>query len=252
VVIAALEGLAGAGSTEDTEAIVLVLEREDPAVLSAAVRALGRVGDARGIPALARLRERVSRSSLRADIEEADTAIRARLELRGEEPPAPSTGAIRVQAAAADAARASLRDPAGIRFRAWKDFWIGRLWLFFGALDRAIARFEAAAARRPTWVGPLTTIGLAYARRDRFALALAAFRRAIEIDRERVESNPTVARMLAQCFLRRADEVAGDGRLEIARGLLEEALALDLRLAPTSLRFEMGRRHDAMRLRSSV
>lgn len=248
----ALEGLAGAGSTEDTEAIVLVLDRDEPAVLAAAVRALGRIGDARAIPALARLRTRVTRSSLRAEIEEADAAIRARLELRGEEPPAPSTAVVRLHDATADAARAALRDPAGVRFRAWKDFVIGSVWLTLGAFERAVARFEAAAARRPTWVRPLTAMALAYARRDRFAQALAAFRRAIEVDRERVEASPTVVRAAAHCFLRRAEEVARDGRTEIARGLLEEALSLDLRLAPTSLRFEMGRRHDAMRLRSSA
>jgi hypothetical protein len=34
----------------------------------------------------------------------------------------------------------------------------------------------------------------------------------------------------------------------IARGLLDEVMSLDLRHAPSSLRFEIGRRHEALRV----
>jgi hypothetical protein len=57
-----------------------------------------------------------------------------------------------------------------------------------------------------------------------------------------------VIRFVAHCFLRRSEQVEHDGRLAIARGLLDEVMSLDLRRAPSSLRFEIGRRHEALRL----
>jgi hypothetical protein len=63
-----------------------------------------------------------------------------------------------------------------------------------------------------------------------------------------VERNPLVIRAVARCFLRRSEQVQRDGRIAIARGLLDEVMALDLRRAPSSLRFEIGRRYEALRL----
>jgi hypothetical protein len=53
--------------------------------------------------------------------------------------------------------------------------------------------------------------------------------------------------LLAQSFLQRAEVVAGAGRADVARGLLEEALALDLRRAPSNLRYALSHRLDALR-----
>ena len=42
-------------------------------------------------------------------------------------------------------------------------------------------------------------------------------------------------------------DVDRNGRVDIARGLVEEALALDLRRVPTELRFELSRRQQQLR-----
>lgn len=57
----------------------------------------------------------------------------------------------------------------------------------------------------------------------------------------RVESNPMIMRGLSRCFLRRAEELVADGKHEIARGLVDEALGLDLMRAPSMIRFELQR-----------
>ena len=59
-------------------------------------------------------------------------------------------------------------------------------------------------------------------------------------------------RALARVFLRRAEEVEKSGRVDIARGLIEEMLALDLRRVPSELRFELTRRQEHLRQRSAA
>ncbi len=245
VVRNALEALEAVGGTEDTEAVVRKMEKADPVLAIQAVRTLARLADGRALAALREMRDRTSVSALWAELEDAEAAIRARTELRGEE--------IEAEAAIKPGGGAKLAErkaPAMARLGSLKDFAIGHLWLMVGALGRAVGRFEGAAERRPGWATPLIAIALAYARKSRWAPALAAFRRAIEVDRARVERQPVVIRSVARCFLRRAEEMERDGRHEIARGLLEEALALDLRRAPSALRFEVSRRHEAMRARA--
>ena len=117
-----------------------------------------------------------------------------------------------------------------------------------GAKNRAFARFEEAALSRPDWAVPLLVAGMIHATRDEYGQALALFRRALDAERARVERNPLVIRAVARCFLRRSEQVQRDGRIAIARGLLDEVMALDLRRAPSSLRFEIGRRYEALRL----
>ncbi|MBC7173423.1 MAG: hypothetical protein H5U40_13370 [Polyangiaceae bacterium] len=92
---------------------------------------------------------------------------------------------------------------------------------------------------------------MAWSRRGQHAAALGAFRRALSADRVRLERNPIIVRALARAFLRRAEEVERDGRTDIARGLLGEALAFDLRRAPSTLRFELKRQHELLRPGSS-
>jgi len=139
-----------------------------------------------------------------------------------------------------------------VRFSSWFDFVMGHLWLGLGAWRRAISRFERAAARRPGWAAPLAALALHHARKERPPQALAAFRRALEADRPWVEGNIYAMRALARVFLRRAEEVEKSGRVDIARGLIEEMLALDLRRVPSELRFELTRRQEHLRQRSAA
>jgi tetratricopeptide (TPR) repeat protein len=99
---------------------------------------------------------------------------------------------------------------------------------------------------RPDWVAPVLVLAVFAARRSELAQALPAFRRALGIDRTAIERSTTAARLMAETFLRRAEAMARDGRDEIARGLLEEALAFDLRRAPSALRFALEQRQQAL------
>jgi HEAT repeat protein len=242
-----LEALETLGRPEDVERIAAILGREEVRSVASAIRALGCVGDARALLALEALRGEPRRAALRVDVDSAITAVRARMELRGEEAPRADVSRDAAHAASAAARSAASSDPAVVRIRASWDVLVGRLLLVFGASVRAIARFEAAAARRPGWAVPLLALGTTYARGGEIAQAIGAFRRAIGADREAVERRPVAVRALARCFLTRADELERAGRTDIARGLLTELGALDLRLAESALRFEVGRRHEALR-----
>lgn len=129
----------------------------------------------------------------------------------------------------------------------WRDYFMARLWLLLGRVTWAIARFESAAARRDDWAAPLIGIGMTFARTEQYALALPAFRRAVEVDRQRIERNPILVRAMAKAFLHRAEQVEREGRDDIARGLVGEVLTLDLRRAPGTVRFELKRKHDVLR-----
>lgn len=248
VLVAALEAMATLGGPEDGDKVAALTDHDDPRVVSEAIRTLARIGDGRVLAQLSRLRDRTMVSAMWAEIEDAELAIRARMELRGEEHDISQRTALE---RASRVALAQKSDPALVKMASWKDWAIGQLWLFFGAVERAVGRFEAAAARREGWALPLVAIALAYARRGKHAQALPAFRRAIEADRERVEANPMVVRAMARSFLRRAEEVERDGRVDIARGLLDEVLSIDLRRAGSALRFELERRRDPLRHRGA-
>ncbi len=247
---AALEAMATLGQPEDAERLSLFLDHDDVVITSRAVRALGRSGDARALLLLAKARPAArTDGALRVELEDAEAAIVARLELRGEDVPE------RSEVLAATALTTGARSPNEerehaplpswwLRLRAWLDWVTARLWIALGMRGRALHRLERAAARRPGWAPPLVTLGASFDAAQS-AQALAALRRALEADRGWVERH--AARLLAQVFLRRAEETARDGRGDIARGLLEEALRLDLRRAPGSLRFEMQRRLGALR-----
>jgi tetratricopeptide (TPR) repeat protein len=242
----AVEALETLGTVEDGEEVARLLEQQDDLpLLSQAVRTLARIGDARALPPLGELRQRTQVSALRAEIEDAEAAVRARMELRGED-----AGEEYAIARADEASRkkelARRQDPALVRLKSWKDYLIGQMYLAVGMIRRAVGRFEGAAARRSGWAQPLVAIGLAWARAGKHAQALAAFRRAMEADREWVEGHPVAAGALARSFLRRAEQMERDGRTDIAQGLLAEVLAADLRRAPSAVRFEIERRHEGL------
>jgi tetratricopeptide (TPR) repeat protein len=149
------------------------------------------------------------------------------------------------------AALVKRKDPAAVRLRAQYCHVLGKLWLSLGAFSRALRRLETAAALQPDWVAPVLLEAMAYARRNQSAQALASFRRALGIDRAAVEDNSAATRMLAQAFLRRAEAMERDGRDDIAQGLLEEALAIDLRRAPSDLRFAIEQRLHALKIKAA-
>jgi tetratricopeptide (TPR) repeat protein len=246
--VPALEALAELGGSDDVQPILELLEHENPAVARASVAALGRVADGRALAPLAELRGRVQRSALRADIEEAESAIAARTELLGEDPPSKQASS-----AALDTrrmlARVRTRDPAIVRARARLYNGFAYIWLLFGAVQRAVARFEAAAALRPGWLAPVLALALLYARLQQNASALSAFRRALDIDRAELEADSGAVTALATTFLRRAEAMEREGRLDIARGLIEEALSYDLRRARPEVRLGLTERREAHRMR---
>lgn len=206
-----------------------------------AVRTLGRIGDGRALAALGQLYGRTRSAGLRADIEEGEAAIRARIELRGE-----AVGDGVALPGPADEPNSSLDAPFHHWLRGLFDYVLGHLLLVLGAVHSGVERLERAAQRRPRWSTPWVTIAMAWARRGRHAEALGAFRRALSVGRGRLERNPIVVRALARAFLRRAEEIEREGRVDIARGLLAEALAFDLRRAPSALRFELKRQHELL------
>lgn len=246
VLLAAAAAMESLATGEDTERLVPLLQRSDPVLLGHVVRAIGRAGGPRGLSVLAELRSSIVTSGLWGDVEDAEAAIRALMELRGEEPP--EGGALTV--ASRTAIEEGRRDPAGVRIWSWLDFVLGHVWLALGAARRAVACFERSAGRRAGWAAPLAAIALHHTRKRRTAQALATFRRALEADRRWVERQVYVVRPLARIFLQRAEEVERGGRVDIARGLIEEVLALDLRHVPSELRFELSRRQEQLRTRS--
>ncbi|HKP56991.1 MAG TPA: hypothetical protein VJV78_09735 [Polyangiales bacterium] len=246
----ALELLAELGGSEDIQRVTELLDHPEETAARAAIRALGRIGDGRALAPLAALRARAQSSALRAQIEDAELSIHARVELLGEE--APSQQATH---AAWDTnkmvARVRARDPATVRVRARLYHFFAYLWLLCGAQLRAIARFEAAAALRPEWIAPVLALALLYARSGQIPQALAAFRRAVDIDRYELEADGHAITALAQTFLRRAEAMEREGRLDIARSLVEEVLSYDLRKAVAEVRFALQERLELQIARES-
>ena len=248
LMLPAVEALAELGGSDDLQGLVDLLEHDNPQVVRAAVVALGRTAHARALVPLSELRSRVSRSALRADIEEAESAVIARTELLGEDP-----RSINAASLAWDTrrmvARVRTRDPAWVRARARLYHGAAYVWLVLGAVRRAAARFEAAAVLRPGWMPPVLALAMLHARSQDVAQALAAFRRALDIDRAMVEVDAHAVTALAKAFLRRAEAMEREGRLDIARGLIEEALSYDLRRARAEIRLALTERRDAHRMR---
>ena len=246
----ALAVLAEVGGTDDVPAVADLLEHEQPNVVRAAVVALGRIGDGRALAPLAELRARVQASALLGDIEEAEDAIHARADLLGEEPAAPRAVAMTFDTRRM-VARARTRDPAWLRVRARFYRGLAYVCLLFAANRRAASLLEAAAALRPGWLAPVVELALLHARLRDVALALATFRRALDIDRAALEADAHAITVLAMTFLRRTEAVEREGRLDIARGLVEEALAYDLRKASPQARLALSERREAHRVREA-
>jgi tetratricopeptide (TPR) repeat protein len=243
LLLQALEAMESLGSAEHTHLVTKFFDHPDVVIATQAVRTAGRIGDGRVLAELTEKHNGTPVPALRAAIEDALSAVAARMELRGEE----ATSIDWSEVGNKPAPRRNGGDSIPTIVLSWRDYVVGQIWLWLGRLSWAIARFESAAARRSAWVVPLIGIGMAFAKREQYALALPAFRRAIEIDRPRIERNPILVRAMAKAFLHRAEQVEREGRCDVARGLVGEALALDLRRAPGTVRFELKRKHETFR-----
>jgi HEAT repeat protein len=240
---AAAEGLVELATMDDVDRLLRLVSHEDRSLVRQVVRTLGRIGDGRAYAPLLRRRDAAT-PDLVAEIDVAVRSIAAQMELRGEGKPSEPTSASSTARRSAVASDVSGR---GARLRAWLELTIGRLWLWLGAIDRALAAFESAAGRRPGWGAPHAAIAMAQVRRGRAASALAAFRRALSSDRDYIEAHARIVREMARAFLRRAEEMERAGRRDIALGLLEELLAIDLRRVDEPVRFEIVRRTERLR-----
>lgn len=236
-----LEVLAELGASEDVQRVAELLDHADPKVVHAAITTLGRIGDGRAVVPLSALRARAQSSAVLATIEDAARAIHARAELLGEETPSTQATSV-VSDTNKMVARARARAPTLVRVRARLYHLFAYVWLMFGAPLRAIARFEAASALRPGWSAPLLALALLYSRRGQVPQALAAFRRAVDVDRDQIEGDGRAITTLAQTFLRRAEAMEQEGRLDIARSLIEEVLRYDLRRAAAEVRLALQER----------
>jgi HEAT repeat protein len=243
LLLQALEAMESLGSPEHSELVAKFLDHAEVAIATQAVRTAARIGDGRVLDELTQRHNVTSVPALRAAIEDALSAIAGRTELRGEEAATIDWSEVGNKPAPRKGARDSL--PSVVL--GWRDYFMARVWLLLGRMTWANARFESAAARRKGWAIPLIGIGMAFARREQYALALPAFRRAIEVDRPRIERNPILVRAMAKSFLHRAEQVEREGRDDVARGLVGEVLTLDLRRAPGTVRFELKRKHDVLR-----
>jgi hypothetical protein len=243
LLLQALEAMESLGASEHTDLVSKFIEHPDVVIATQAARAAGRIADGRGLDELTERYNASSVPALRAAIEDALSAIAARMELRGEEVATIDWSEVRNKPAPPKGSRDSL--PAITL--GWRDYAMGRLWLVLGRSTWAVARFESAAARRIGWASPLIGIGMAFAHQEQYALALPAFRRALELDRPRIERNPILVRAMAKSFLHRAEQIEREGRDDVARGLVGEVLTLDLRRAPGTVRFELKRKHDVLR-----
>lgn len=236
---AALEAMTVLAESADVDALAAIARETDLPTTRLCIAALGRTGDARALAVLSRIRAR-GVATLEADLEDAESVLTAQIELRGEAVPERGPGG-----AIATQGRAAIRGATpGLWQRALGSLeWaLGAVSTWVGARARAISHFQRAASRVPGWASPLVALADALLSTGDTASALAASRRAIEADRRWVEAHARAVGLVSRVFLRRAEETARGGLRDVARGLLEEVLALDLRRAPSALRFELERR----------
>lgn len=243
LLIRALEAMESLGASEHTDLVAEFIDHRDVVIATQAARTAGRIGDGRALDELGERYDATSVPALRAAIEDALSAIAARMELRGEEVAAVDWSELGEK----PPQRRGERDGLGAITLGWRDYLMGHLWLLVRRDRWAVARFESASTRRAGWAAPLIGIGMSFARRQQYARALPAFRRALEIDGPRIERNPILVRAMAKSFLHRAEQVEREGRDDVARGLVGEVLALDLRRAPGTVRFELKRKHEILR-----
>jgi tetratricopeptide (TPR) repeat protein len=239
---AALEALESLGAPEDALRVAEAFGAFEPRDLAHSVYVVGRIGDGRVLSFLDDLESRNAEPAVRVEIEEARKAILARLELKGERPA--DYPIVEVDFEPDIIAE---KPPIVRQFFGFRHYLVGMIFMALGLRTRAIGRFSASAEALTWWAIPLISIGAIYAKQDDYGQALTAYRRALEREPQRVQANAITMRLLARCYLRRAEQLAKDGHRDIAAGLVAEAHRLDLRKAPSVLRFELARLERALK-----
>lgn len=210
----------------------------------AAARTIGRAADARGLAWLDELEGGASAPEvLRGNVSLARDAILARLEARGEAPPA------RYDRRADPIERALARppgEPATKRHR-WLARWtlvramIARI---FGRARSAANAYARAAAIDPSYAWPLLVEARWRLTNGDRVEAVRCYRRLVALDPSALSARPRDLSNAVRVLLARADDLEEAGRTEMAREILEDLFVLDLTRCDASLRVEVRRRRD--------
>jgi len=235
--LAAVEAIGPIATSADFEPLASLLGGGSLALDRAVVRSLGSLGDARAVRLLRSIRSSDRGPALAVDVEEALRAVRAQMELRGEKD-VPEGAITPVITRAAT--------PWWARALATLHVAVAELQARVGLHARALKRLDRAIVRARDLASPWVAKGRLFESRGSSAEALVVFRRAIEIDRAFVERTPTAVRAVARAFLKRSEATLREGRRDVAQGLLDEVLALDLRRVPASLRQALQREREKL------
>ena len=233
--LAAVDAIGSIATSEDFDPLASLLGTGTRGLDRALIRSLGKLGDARGLRLLRELRDSDRGRGLAAELDDAMQSIRAQMELRGER----------------DAPQLRV---APIIVRSESSWW-GRARCLFhvliadilrrtGSPVRALRRLDVAISIARDVADPWILKGMILESRHADAEALSIWRRAIEIDRDVVQRRAT--RALARTFLRRAEAMRVEGRRDVARGLLDEVLSLDLSRAPIALQQAIRRARERL------
>lgn len=238
-----LEALRFLGTPDDARWVLERFGNLSPSERDVAIAMVGACADGELLVAVQEVRDRSEGGGSRSQWEDAMAVIHARMELKGEIAPNPSLVKLQKRAIAG-APTGQVTWSAWLR--AWWHEWIGSLWLALGRMSRAVTRFERASALRPLWAPPVVGVALAEVRAGRHGQAVAHFRKALELNRVSVEGQPWTATAAANSFLWRAGELEGEGRYDIAKGLVDEAVRMDLRRVASAVQFELSRKRERL------
>jgi hypothetical protein len=240
--LAALTALADPNLAE--AAYQLAIQSRSREVRVAAVRAIGRAADARGLTWLEAIEQAGSVPEvLNAALAMAKDGILARLEARGEIAPA------KYERRADPLERALARPPGAPATGAHRLLarWTlvrARIARIFGRSRSAANAYARAAAIAPTFYLPPLIEARWRLGMDDLPEAVRCFRRLIAFDPAALSRRPRDLAAAVQALLRRADELEQRGRHEMAREIHEELFGLDLTSCAPSLRVEVRRRRD--------
>lgn len=235
--LAAVEAIGPIATSADFEPLASLLGSGSLALDRAVVRSLGALGDARSVRLLRGLRDTDRGAALAVDVKDALRAVRAQMELRGEKD---------VPEGAIAPVITRVASPWWARAIASLHIAIAEVQAKLGWHTRALKRLERATLRARDLASPWVAKGRLFEARGSSAEALVVFRRAIEIDRAFVERTPNAVRAVARAFLKRSEATLREGRRDVAQGLLDEVLALDLGRVPSPLRLALRREREKL------
>lgn len=221
---------------------------ESPDEQRAALRAVGRAGDERALPWLDEL---LDSKAVARDARAAQSAILARIEMRGEvadelaertRRAAPKVTALTRELGAPPTKRH--------RFAAWLLMLRAVLARLVGLRETASSLCERALAADPGWYRPALYQGRLWLSSGDRSRAVAAFRRALGIAPETLATNADVMTAITTTYLARTDELLRAERVEAARALVDELMFLDLSSVPAHVRHAARRRRRRMAIAS--